>query len=206
MEGLRLGHVRDLGGYHVPRGHTGRRDGGPRGRTARRGPRGVRGGGRRDHRAGPRPDHRDQIIATLAAQGTDRQRAAVRSAVGQAQLLAWAAVQDATTFAITVARWTASIDPGGLERAHRDQRAHRFLAVTELPHGTVVKDHLDTAAGRILILALEALNPRPAPDDRRNAGQHRADALQTMATTILAAPHTTPGAHLPAQVSFLLTA
>ena len=72
------------------------------------------------------------------AQGTDRQRAAVRSAVGQAQLLAWAAVQDATTFAITVARWVASIDPDGLERAHRDQRAHRFLAVTELPHGTVV--------------------------------------------------------------------
>ena len=145
------------------------------------------------------------VLARAAATGSPAQQAAVRSDEGQAELLALARRQDAGTYAITVARWVAAVDPDALEADHEAQRRERFLHVATTPRGTFVKGRLDTMAGHRFTLALEALTPRPAADDDRDPGQRAADALDTMATQILSAATTKPGAHVPPHVSLILT-
>ena len=146
------------------------------------------------------------VIAKIASTGTPAQRSAVCGADGQQHLLRLADELDAGTFAVTVARWASTIDPDALERDHEAQRRERFLHLADTPRGTLVKGRLDSMAGHRLRLALEALSPRPAADDDRDAGQRCADALDAMAGRILASAETKPGGHVPPQVSMILTA
>ncbi|WP_407344517.1 DUF222 domain-containing protein [Pengzhenrongella phosphoraccumulans] len=145
------------------------------------------------------------IIAKVAASGTPAQREAATSPAGQETLLGLAAGQDAGTFARTADRWAAHVDPAGLERDHQAQRRARFLHLTHTPHGTHLKGLLDSLTGHQVALALEAATPRPAADDDRDYGQRNADALGSIADRILASVDTKPGAHVPPQVSVILT-
>ena len=154
-----------------------------------------------------------KLIARLAAEGTPVQRAVVVSPSGQAYLIGLARVQDLPTFAVTLARWAAELDPVGVDDAHEARRRERYLHVAVGDDMTVVKGQLDNVAGRHLLLALEALTPAPAsasataPGERdvRDIGQRNADALETMARSVLASADTKPGAHVPVQISFILT-
>jgi hypothetical protein len=146
------------------------------------------------------------VIGKVAATGTPAQREAIASPAVQQDLLAAAERQDAGTFAGTMSRWAATVDPGGLEHSHETQRAERYLHLTHTPEGTFVKGRLDSMAGHRLTRALGALSPRPAADDDRSPGQRCADALDAMAAATLADAGTTPGAHVPAQVSLIVSA
>ncbi len=146
-----------------------------------------------------------KLIARLAAEGTAVQRAAAVSSAGQKYLVGVARVQDLPTFAITLARWAAELDPIGVDDAHEARRRERYLHVAVGDDMTVVKGQLDNVAGRHLLLALEALTPAPATGDARDFGQRNADALNTMARSVLASATTKPGAHVPVQISFILS-
>ncbi|MBC7550715.1 MAG: DUF222 domain-containing protein [Cellulomonas sp.] len=154
-----------------------------------------------------------KLIARLAAEGTPVQRAAAVSPAGQEYLIGLARVQDLPTFAITLARWAAELDPVGVDDAHEARRRERYLHVAVGDDMTVVKGQLDNVTGRHLILALEALTPAPASAtttatagiDVRDIGQRNADALDTMARSVLASADTKPGAYVPVQISFILT-
>ena len=144
-------------------------------------------------------------IGRVAATGTPAPQAAAGSADGQAHLLRIAEEQDAGTFATTVARWAATVDPAGLERDHQAQRRARVLHLSDTPAGTVIKGQVDSMAGHRLRLALEASTPRPGVEDDRDPGQRRADALDAMVGRILSDADTKPGAHVPPHVSMILT-
>ena len=145
------------------------------------------------------------IIAKVAATGTPVQQRAASSRAGQEHLVGIAERQDAGQFATTTARWAATLDPAGLERDHQAQYAARFLHVVDTPRGTVIKGQVDSFAGHRLTLALEAVTPRPGPDDDRDPEQRRAAALDTIATRILGFKDTKPGANVPPQISLILT-
>ncbi|MGV8967930.1 MAG: DUF222 domain-containing protein [Cellulomonas sp.] len=146
-----------------------------------------------------------KLIARLAAEGTAMQRAATSSPAEQEYLIGIARVQDLPTFAITLARWAAELDPIGVDDAHEARRRERFLHIAVGDEMTAVKGQFDNVAGRHLLLALEALTPAPSADDDRDHGQRNADALDTMSRSVLASADTKPGAHVPVQVSFILT-
>lgn len=146
-----------------------------------------------------------EAIAGLAATGTPAQQEAVSSPSAQEQLIALAGEVDAGAFGGAVSRWAAAVDPDALEADHQAQRRERFLHVSDTPRGAFLRGRLDQAAGRRLRHALEALTPRPAADDDRDRGQRAADALDSMAQAILAAADTKPGAHVPPQVSLIMT-
>ncbi|WP_421734789.1 hypothetical protein [Cellulomonas sp.] len=141
--------------------------------------------------------------------------------------------QDAPTFTRSVQRLVAELDPAARERTHENQRARRFLHLSDQSDGTHIRGLLDRVAGHRLRLALEAtgerpglLNAQPAdtagPTDavdtnaagnahagmvleERTAEQARADALDTIAQRILALPATASGAAVPPQISLLMT-
>ncbi len=146
------------------------------------------------------------VIARLASTGSEAQRAMVTSDEGQKALVGMARRLDAETFATAAARLVAERDPESLERDHEAQRAGRFLLLARTPSGTVVKGKLDNMAGHRLRLALEAVTPRPAADDDRDAGQRAADGLDSIARTVLADTETKPGGHVPPQVTMILSA
>ena len=81
----------------------------------------------------------------------------------------------------------------------------RYLHLVDTPGGTLLKGRLDTMAGHRVRLALEAATPRPATDDERTSEQRRADALDALASRLLADPRTGPGAAVPPQVSVVLS-
>lgn len=145
------------------------------------------------------------VIGRVASTGSPAQRAEVARPTAQAALLRLAEDQDAGTFATTVARWAAGLDPAGLERDHQAQRAARFLYLTHTPRGTLIRGQVDSMTGHRIGLALEAVTTRPPADDDRDPGQRRADALDTMARRILTDTDTKPGAHVPPHVSLILT-
>ena len=145
-----------------------------------------------------------EVLARVVRGASPTVRAAMGSTAGQAELLGLARA-DATTFARSVARWAAHQDPDALERDHQAQRAARAVHLVDTPGGTRLSGLLDTMAGHRLRLALEAVTPRPALEDDRTAEQRRADALETLATTVLALPETGSGAAVRPHVSFLMT-
>ena len=155
--------------------------------------------------AGELPLEHAAIIAKVAATGTPAQREAATSAAGQKALLEMAAGQDAATFALSTDRFAGNADPDALNRDHDAQYRARYLSLTQTSTGTSLKGFLDTFAGNRLRLALEAATPRPPADDDREFGQRNADALDAIATRILASADTKPGAHVPPQVSVILT-
>lgn len=146
------------------------------------------------------------VIARLASTGTEARQAVVTSAEGQRALVGMARRLDADTFATAAARFVAERDPQSLERDHQAQRAARFLHLTSTPSGTMVKGRLDNVAGHRLRLAVEAVTSRPGVDDDRDAGQRAADALDTIARSILADAGTKPGGQVPPQVTMILGA
>jgi len=145
-----------------------------------------------------------EVLARVARSASPTVRVAMGSPAGQAQLLDLARA-DATTFARSVTHWAARQDPTALERDHQAQRAQRFLHLTDTPGGTRLAGLLDRMAGHRLRLALESVTPRPTPDDARTCEQRRADAIDTLATTVLALPATGSGAAVRPHVSLLLT-
>lgn len=143
-------------------------------------------------------------LARVARAAAPAVRDVMASVQGQTEILGLARA-DATVFARSVARWAAEKDPAGLERDHLAQRAGRHLHVVDSAAGTRVTGLLDRMAGHRLRLALEAVSPRPAPGDERTPEQRRADALDTLAGSVLALPGTGPGAAVRPHVSFLMT-
>ncbi|NUU16589.1 DUF222 domain-containing protein, partial [Cellulomonas humilata] len=132
--------------------------------------------------------------------------------------------QDAPTFTRSVQRLVAELDPAARDRAHENQRARRFLHLSDQADGTHLRGLLDRVAGHRLRLALEATGERPgttthAADspgeastgsdgmvlEERTADQARADALDVIAGRILALPTTASGAAVPPQISLLMT-
>jgi hypothetical protein len=146
-----------------------------------------------------------KIIAKIAATGTPAQREAATSPAGQETLVELAATQDAGTFEKSADRWAATLDPEGLERDHQAQFRRRYFQVTTGPGGSHLRGFLDTITGRKLTLALEAVTGRPGVDDDRDFGQRNADALTSLATAALGDPASKPGAHVPPQISLILT-
>lgn len=146
------------------------------------------------------------VIGKLAAGGTPAQQRAASSPSGQEQLLGLAQDVDAGAFATAVSRWAATVDPEALEVDRQAQRRERYLHLTDSPRGTFLKGRLDHMPGHRVRLALEALTPRPAADDDRDPGQRCADALETMAETVLGSADTKPGAHVPPHVSLIVSA
>lgn len=98
-----------------------------------------------------------------------------------------------------------SQDPAELQDAHEAIRARRFLRLVPTTSGTRVDGLLDPVAGHRLQLALEAASPRPAAEDTRTPDQRRADALETIASTILAHGELAPARHVPHQVMITMT-
>src|SRR5690606_13667545 len=143
------------------------------------------------------------VVARLVSSGSVTQRAMATSEEGQRRLVGMARRLDADTFATAASRWAAEVDPPSLQRCHDAQRVARFLHLVTTADGTLVKGRLDNMAGHRLRLALEAATPRPAVDDDRDAGQRAADALDTMAKSVLADVTTRPGGHVPAQVTMV---
>lgn len=146
------------------------------------------------------------VVARLVSSGSTAQRAMVTSDEGQRRLVEMARRLDADTFATASARLAAEVDPPSLQQGHDAQRAARFLHLVTTTDGTLVKGRLDNMAGHRLRLALEAATPRPAADDDRDPAQRAADALDTIAKSVLADVTTRPGGHVPAQVMMILTA
>ena len=144
------------------------------------------------------------VLARAAARAPEQVAAVMRSAAGQAELVGLAARTDTRDFARVVERWLAQQDPATVQRAHDNQRARRFLHLSDSPGGTHVKGLLDSFSGRVVRLALEAASPRPGADDERSPEQRRADALVMLAEGLLTGPTTTPGAMVRPHVSVIL--
>lgn len=188
-----------------------------RGRTSREG---VRRGAAEERRAetlATVPDLRDatvagdvsvahvDVVGRTAGTGSAAVQRALRSPEEQQRVLHMARQLDAGRFTTAMARWAAAVDADALERGHQDQRAARFVHLTDGADGTRISGRLDRMAGHRLRLALEALSPRPGADDDRSHEQRRADALEAMAEKILSLPDTTPGAAQRPHISFLMT-
>src|SRR5690606_17263768 len=96
---------------------------------------------------------------------------------------------DATRFAAKVEDLAASLSARELEDAHQEARRRRRLELTSTADGmTRVTGLLDAVAGHTLQLALDAASPRPGADDERTRGQRQADALDELASAMLAEP------------------
>lgn len=150
------------------------------------------------------PDHMAALARVVASAPPPVQVALARPEA-QAELLGVASRVDAGTFGRAAARIAARLDPSGLERTHQQQRAARYLHVTDAADGTRISGLVDRMAGHRLRLALEAVSTRPAEDDERTSEQRRADALDVLAETVLADPRTSSGAAVRPHVSFHLT-
>lgn len=144
------------------------------------------------------------VIGAVAADPSERVRAAAVSPSGQAELVALAQGQGVPSFARAVQRWAATHDEDALENAHQAQRRARFLHLGTSDQGTRISGRLDAVAGHRLRLALEAVTPRPAADDDRTSEQRAADALVTLAEGALTEPGTAPGAAVRPHVSVLV--
>ena len=157
-------------------------------------------------------------FARIASGSTDVVGAALATAAVQDAVVAMAAAQDAPTFTRSLARMVAELDPASRELAHENQRARRFLHLSDQPDGTHITGLLDRIAGHRLRLALESTGERPGPVtaqghdagagvvlDERTSEQARADALDAVARRILSLPQTASGASVPPQISLLMT-
>jgi len=122
------------------------------------------------------------------------------TAAGQARLLDMARRLDGAHFGTALKQMSATLDPASRQREHDEQRATRYLHITHHPGGTLIRAQLDSVAGYTFGKAIEALNPRPAEDDKRPKAMQRADALEAMAERILTDGATTPGAVAPVNV------
>lgn len=149
-------------------------------------------------------------VARIATSGSQSRRDAVAQVLAdpaaQRELVELAARTDAAQFAKAATRWAAELDPQLLEREHAQIRARRHLYLVDADGGLHVRGFFDPVAGHTLRLALEAATPRPAKDDGRTPAQRWADALTALAERTMRLTDPKPGAHVPPQVSFLLSA
>jgi hypothetical protein len=122
------------------------------------------------------------------------------TAEGQARVVEMAGRLDGAEFGRRLKQMSAALDPASRQREHDRQRAGRYLHITHLPGGTLIKAQLDSVAGHKFGKAIDALVPRPGKDDERDRAQHQADALMAMVDRILADKRTTPDATAPVQV------
>ncbi|WP_421732566.1 HNH endonuclease signature motif containing protein [Cellulomonas sp.] len=153
-------------------------------------------------------------LARIAATSGDVVAGAFATPAVQEAVVRAAAHQDAPAFGRTLQRMVAELDPGSRERAHENQRARRFLHLSDQADGTHVKGLLDSVAGHRLRLALEAVGERPgavvdassgAVLEERTSEQARADALDALARRVLSLPETASGASVPPQISLLMS-
>lgn len=108
-----------------------------------------------------------------------------------------------TLFVRELERWVASLDPAALEDAHAAQRRERFLILSHGNDGVRVRGRLDRLAGEVLHRALDLVGEKPGED--RTPDQARADALETLARTALAAPvHGSSGASVRPHITLLV--
>ncbi|MGI8880962.1 MAG: DUF222 domain-containing protein [Jatrophihabitans sp.] len=103
--------------------------------------------------------------------------------------------QTLSQFRKSVTRAVLQMDPAGEAEKHADALAERRVVCTPEPHGmSTVWAYLPTAGAASLMTAVDALAAETIfgkGGDPRTADQRRADALVTMAETILGDPHLT---------------
>ncbi|WP_421743177.1 hypothetical protein [Cellulomonas sp.] len=171
--------------------------------------------------AGVMPVGHLDAFARITTGASAQVGAALASPGVQDAIVRLGTTQDAPTFSRSVQRMVAELDPAARDRAHENQRARRFLHLSDQADGTRLRGLLDRVAGHRLRLALEATGERPgttthtadsASDgnhgtvlEERTAEQARADALDTISQRILALPATASGAAVPPQISLLMT-
>jgi hypothetical protein len=107
---------------------------------------------------------------------------APNAAAVEATLLTHARLDTVDRTRVAAAHTRHALDPdGALAKADRDFD-HRWLSTALTPDGRLhLSGVLDAEAGSVVLTALDALTPPPAPDDPRTRPQARADALVDLA-------------------------
>jgi len=112
---------------------------------------------------------------------------------------------DAARFATQVENMAAALSAKHVEDAHQAARERRHVEMTPAPGGMVrINGLLDAGAGHVVQVALDAATPRPSADDTRTKAQRQADALHTLAATMLAEAKT--GGHARPHLLITMTA
>jgi len=153
-------------------------------------------------RAGALPGEHLEAIGRTLAGASDEVADALRSSEGQAVALRLAQAHPAPGFRRALARWVAERDPERVEDEYQAQRRARYLHLTARPDGTRISGLVDPVAGERLRRALEATGEVASED--RTPEQARADALDSLASTVLSLPSTGSGAAVRPHVSFLM--
>ena len=178
-------------------------------------------------RAGTMPVGHLDAFARVAATASETVGAALATPAVQDAVVRMATAQDNPTFTRSLQRMVAELDPAARDLSHQNQRARRFLHLSDQADGTHVRGLLDRVAGHRLRLALEATGERPTTTrqaagpgsadampgtggtatviEERTSEQARADALDVIARRILSLPETASGAAVPPQISLLMT-
>lgn len=130
-------------------------------------------------RAGAVPVGHLEALARVAEGAGEQARAALRATDVQDRLVSLAAQLPARDFAASAARLVASFDPAALERGAAAAHAQRFLVLTPVADGVLLKGRLDRVRGEVLRVALAATGH--APDAERDKPQADADALVALA-------------------------
>ncbi|WP_029291888.1 HNH endonuclease signature motif containing protein [Cellulomonas sp. HZM] len=120
------------------------------------------------------------VLASVAAAGSDEQRAALADPATQAGIVRVAATQTPANLRRRIEELFAAHDPARLQDHHERARRNRFLHLSTTTDGTRLSGLLDPSTGHVLQLALEAATRRPEGDEREPE-QIRADALATLA-------------------------
>ncbi len=132
------------------------------------------------------PVHAERL-GTIADKLTPPQKTALLTGEHAQKIKGLAGRLDATKFATKVEDMAAALSAEQVEDEHQAARSRRHLEVTPTADGmTRISGLLDPLAGHALQVALDAASPRPGADDERTRGQRQADALHTLATTMLA--------------------
>lgn len=157
-------------------------------------------------RAGEITLDKARLIVRLAPTSPARRQALKDSVCGEAFLLAQAKRLDMWGLTRALRYWGYRVDPDIDDANYRDD-AHRYeLQLADTLDGTAVKGFLSPEGGLLLRAALGAIIGVPDKADLRTTGQRNADALTTLARTLLDAGEHSPGAgvrpHLNVTVPF----
>ena len=150
------------------------------------------------------PSHAQRLRA-VADKVDPAARAELLTGEGAAMVRDLAKEHDPKRFARKVEELAARRHPAEVQDAHEAIRARRFLRLRPGPDGTRIEGLLDPVAGHRVQLAIEAASPRPGEDDTRTLGQRNADALDTIAGSVLAEGELSPSRHVPTQVMITMT-
>ncbi|WGW14163.1 DUF222 domain-containing protein [Saxibacter everestensis] len=146
-----------------------------------------------------------RVISRQFEHASEVQRETLTSAQGQAELLQSAKHADAGAFGKALRQRMAGIDREKLQRDHDAVRQRRYARLSRRNGGVFLEALVDPLAGQYLETALNAASPRPAAGDERTRDQLCADALTTLAKTLLDHGDFKPGGHIRPHVMITLS-